>query len=423
MLRVTEKREVYVVLALLLISAAIVMLQTFSLERSLVINGSGSVRAEARDDRPSGGASVSTIKQTKRGLEAACHLELANFEWPYCEVVLDLSRSEIDGVKQGVDLSRFDRVGLWLQQGDTRQPSIRFQLHNFNPIYSTPGERETYKYNVVEYYDEFSAYPLWIDMKRFHVPTWWLTRHNLALENVGVDVSNTVTMGFVTGSAITPGEYLLAIERIEFRGKIFESASVFMLLVGIWGLAAVIFLSQRFASARRDLMQAKEQKLVWEQKATRDPLTGAVNRVGAHKAFAKQMYSVNRDSDFSIIFIDIDHFKSINDTHGHGVGDEVLKQFVRVLRQRTRDSDTLVRWGGEEFMLICHSTALDPAVALAEKLRAVIQATQWPEEMEITASFGVAQMLDETVNDFVERADRALYSAKSNGRNCVVSAA
>lgn len=74
-------------------------------------------------------------------------------------------------------------------------------------------------------------------------------------------------------------------------------------------------------------------------------------------------------------------------------------------------------------MLICHSTALDPAVALAEKLRAAVQATKWPQDMEITASFGVAQMLDEPINDFVERADRALYSAKSNGRNCVVSAA
>ncbi len=143
MLKVTEKREVLVVLALLLLSAAIVMLQTFSLERSLVINGSGSVRAEARDDRPSGGASVSAIKQTKRGVELTCDLKLGDFEWPYCEVVVDLSRSEIDGVKNGIDLSRFDRVGLWLKQGESRQPSIRFQLHNYNPIYSTPGERET----------------------------------------------------------------------------------------------------------------------------------------------------------------------------------------------------------------------------------------------------------------------------------------
>ena len=422
MLKLTQRREVFAVLALLLVSAVIIVLQFFYLERSLIIDGRSALRAEARDDRPFNGSSISAIRQDQRGLNTSCDLIKSDFAWPYCEVVIDLSRGELDGSMQGVNLTGFDQVGLWLQQGDNIQPSIRFQIHNFNSIYSKIGERETYKYHAVEFHQEFNAYPLWIDLKSFHVPTWWLTRHKLSLNDVGVDLSNIVTLGFVTGSRIEPASYQLTIERIEFRGKYFDSASVFMLLIGIWALAAVIFLSQRFTLARKDLAQAKQQKQVWEKKATLDPLTGAVNRIGAHKAFAKQIYSANKSDDFSIIFMDIDHFKRINDALGHGVGDKILKQFVQVLRKNIRDSDMIVRWGGEEFILICHNTALNPAVRLAEKLRAVIQAEPWSEAVVMTSSFGVAQMCDESLERFIERADLALYSAKNNGRNCVVPA-
>ena len=95
---------------------------------------------------------------------------------------------------------------------------------------------------------------------------------------------------------------------------------------------------------------------------------------------------------------------------------------MQVLRKNIRDSDMIVRWGGEEFMLICHNTALNPAVRLAEKLRAVIQAEPWSDAVIMTSSFGVAQMGDESLESFIERADRALYSAKDNGRNRVVPA-
>jgi len=423
MFKRAELREIYGVVALLLFSAAVVILQSVALERSFIIDGRTHLKAMARDDRPFKGKSVSSLRETGQGLELSCEIIESEFEWPYCEIIIDLSNSNKDGEPQGVDLSGYDQVGLWVRHKHAVQTGTRFQLHNFSPIYSKMGNRETYKYNVVEYYEKFSPYPTWINTSNLHVPTWWLTRHDLSLDQVGVDISNILSIGFVTGSHTKPGHYSLTIERIEFKGKYFKTTMVFMALISLWGLAATLFLYRRFAEVRRDLARAKKQKSIWEDKATRDPLTGAVNRIGAHKAFSKQTYSLNRSDDFSAIFMDIDHFKRINDTYGHAVGDLVLQQFVDVVNENTRDSDILARWGGEEFILICGNTAIEPAVLLAEKLRAAIQSAQWPKAMELTCSFGVAQQGEESVEDFIERMDKALYSAKFSGRNCVVTAA
>ena len=105
------------------------------------------------------------------------------------------------------------------------------------------------------------------------------------------------------------------------------------------------------------------------------------------------------------------------DTH---VGDQVLLAFAHVLSENTRSQDLLARWGGEEFVLACPETNLDKASGLAEKLRRCISEHDWPKGLKLTASFGVAQMLeDESPTDFIARADKALYVAKAQGRNCV----
>ena len=110
----------------------------------------------------------------------------------------------------------------------------------------------------------------------------------------------------------------------------------------------------------------------------------------------------------------------MNDTYGHNVGDQVLLAFAQTLSANTRTHDLLARWGGEEFVLACPDTTLDNASNLAEKLRRAIEISDWPKQLNITASFGVAQMLpQESPTDFIARADKALYVAKAQGRNCV----
>ena len=118
-----------------------------------------------------------------------------------------------------------------------------------------------------------------------------------------------------------------------------------------------------------------------------------------------------------------DFFKKINDTWGHSVGDEVLVNLSKLIRSRIRTTDALVRWGGEEFVILCSDTPLQNAQFLAEKLRVNVENTQLISQQQITCSFGVAEMLPHEDPKIVfEHLDKALYSSKRGGRNSVTAA-
>ncbi len=149
----------------------------------------------------------------------------------------------------------------------------------------------------------------------------------------------------------------------------------------------------------------------------RDPLTGVLNRCGIQAVFTSDTQII------SIAFIDIDHFKSVNDSFGHVIGDDVLITFSKVISENSRDTDFLARWGGEEFILVCPNTTLKQVTEFSEKLRILVMEKEWPEGVKLTASFGVAQKNNtEAVTNFIERADKALYAAKAQGRNRVITA-
>jgi len=128
----------------------------------------------------------------------------------------------------------------------------------------------------------------------------------------------------------------------------------------------------------------------------------------------------------AVILADLDHFKALNDTLGHLAGDQVLKRSAACLRQHLRSSDTVCRWGGEEFLMILKGCDTNAAATLAEKLREVLEQDSQLHALTpngCTASFGVAQYIPgETVESLVGRADAAMYAAKQAGRNRVMTA-
>ncbi len=410
----------YAVSILLLVTIGIALFQLIGIERSLVFDARTTLlKSKVGDDRAFQGSSVGTLKQTDLGLEFGCQVK-SGFEWPYCEFKIDISHLNKLNQRIGYDLSQYTRVGIWSKHNHPNQPGTRFEIHNFNPIYSIPGNSETLKYNAVEYYEKYAPSPKWIQLDHFHVPTWWLSRNDLHLKDVLLDYSNVFSMSVVTGSHIKSGLYQFTLEKIEFRGPYFNSKIAYATLIALWVIAALLFLYSRYTSANNLLLQATIQKQEWENKAIKDPLTGSLNRVGAHKVFAQCLNHCNIGNSFSIIFMDIDHFKKVNDQFGHLTGDKILKYFADVIQNNTRDHDVLTRWGGEEFILICPDTNLNAATKLAEKLRLKISKTNWPGIDSLTSSFGVAQYHDEQLNELLERADKALYEAKDHGRNCVV---
>ncbi|KDR95490.1 diguanylate cyclase (GGDEF) domain-containing protein [Peptoclostridium litorale DSM 5388] len=150
-----------------------------------------------------------------------------------------------------------------------------------------------------------------------------------------------------------------------------------------------------------------------------DKLTGIYNRMVLDRVLLKQTKSYERYGErCSIMIMDIDHFKRVNDTYGHNVGDKVLCEMARLLKRNTRNTDVVGRWGGEEFLIICEHTELGKAMILAETLREKTEDHSFGQAGSLTASFGVSTFCDGmTVEQVVGKADEALYKAKTEGRN------
>lgn len=157
----------------------------------------------------------------------------------------------------------------------------------------------------------------------------------------------------------------------------------------------------------------------YEQQAMTDALTSLLNRRGGEDAIGRHIARCRRlETAFSVILIDIDHFKKINDRYGHSVGDLVISSVAKVIKETVRQSDLAVRWGGEEFLVCLPDTDLCGAITTAEKLRQAIEKTDL-DITTTTASFGCAELGEDDFEVALARADMHLYMAKSKGRNRV----
>lgn len=205
----------------------------------------------------------------------------------------------------------------------------------------------------------------------------------------------------------------------DFIGKPFNS----------YELRARVAVGRRVKCLQQTLMD-KLHKL---EKATEtisrlartDELTGLHNRRSFSEIFALASNAAQRHNHpLALISIDLDHFKTVNDTFGHSAGDLVLKEFAALMQKMVRGEDIAVRWGGEEFIILLPHADCDAAAALAERIRAAFEHN--PDRavpVVVTASFGVAQLRDgEQEEALIRRADAALYDAKHEGRNRVVTA-
>lgn len=156
------------------------------------------------------------------------------------------------------------------------------------------------------------------------------------------------------------------------------------------------------------------------RQATTDKLTGAYNRHKWEQAATALLAKMNPEQESSIILLDIDNFKHINDELGHNVGDKVLQQLVCEIHSLIRQSDMVFRLGGEEFVLLLQACDLQKSVAIAEKIRSMLDSAKASDIPHFTASFGVTEMQPgDDLESLLERADKALYQAKSQGKNQV----
>lgn len=187
----------------------------------------------------------------------------------------------------------------------------------------------------------------------------------------------------------------------------------------LWGSGAVLMGNVGQLEKLNSYMKSLNQQL--ESAALTDSLTGIPNRLYFDQQLDANMMAAQRyGTPFSIIILDLDHFKQVNDQYGHPAGDRVLQEFSQVAKSEARLTDHLARWGGEEFAIALPHTGLDQALTLAERVRAKVASYAFSTVGSMTTSIGVAEYRPgETPIALLERVDQALYRAKAGGRNRV----
>ncbi len=179
-----------------------------------------------------------------------------------------------------------------------------------------------------------------------------------------------------------------------------------------------------------DITEQKTLQQTLEEQAQTDPLTGLFNRRYFDQVAARELAHVRRtQAALSLLVLDLDHFKQVNDQHGHALGDRVLLALRDIIRDVIRENDIACRIGGEEFVIMMPDTDAEQAAQAAERLRVRVMESEIELEdgppLHWTTSVGVACLSpdDTSITELLERADAALYRAKSEGRNCVSVAA
>ena len=238
------------------------------------------------------------------------------------------------------------------------------------------------------------------------------------------------TIAIVGGFLCLVGGELAGLVRLGYADVLPESIagwqSVYIYALGYLAIGLGVLVWVRDLNARRSELEEDNWNL--RHLAEVDFLTDLVNRRHAEGYIKREMARARRKrTPVGFVMMDLDHFKTINDTHGHQAGDAVLSYVGHLLRERVRASDILVRYGGDEFLLVLPDSGLESSAGIAETLRRTLLDAPVPyrkESLAVRASFGVAAVepgQNATVDEIVDRADEALYAAKGMGRNRVTT--
>lgn len=420
----------HLTVAMIVATAALLWWHRHGMVRVLELSAASGHRVEARDDRGDGGVSRAALAPNG-ALEMTCALARGTYAWPYCGFHFLLG----DGAA-GIDLSVYDQVTIELDHAGPGEHSLRGYIRNFDRGFSQAADYRTQKVNEIEFTMPASG-TVTIPLALYRTAAWWNSGQHVPLLRTGANFDNATAVELYTGSLAEMGTHRLRLKAIRFEGKWISERRLALTLLGAWCLYGGMWLLVGTAQYRRQLRREKarvasltviNRALQIESaqlagQVIRDPLTGALNRQGLRDALvAREEDGVGSRFD-AVLFIDLDHFKAINDTWGHDTGDQVLRQFAAAATAGIRESDKLVRWGGEEFLILCAGIGPANAAGLARHLCERVAGMAWPHGLRVTVSIGVAGIQGGAdIGAAIRRADEALYAAKRNGRNRVETA-
>ncbi len=412
---------------LLVLTATLLVWHHYGMERVFELSARSPFVVAAVSDSEGGGASSATLTKTPEGdLRLNCAL-IKKVQWPYCKFAFTVGKGNV-----GVDLSEYDHITLEARYPGTGLRHMRVTITDFEYGLSTDDDWRTHKVSEIDAFELPKSGRIAIPTSLFHTAVWWKEIAHLPVLRTDMRIDNVVQVGVQTAAYNELGKQEITLHALRFHGKWISQSGLLAILVVLWIVCAIAWPAFMAVMLRNELKNSKAEvclladlnralQLETEElagQAQTDVLTGVLNRQGLRSLLMHSSSLLG--PPMSIVFIDIDYFKKVNDACGHQIGDQVLQQFASSISATIRSHDKLVRWGGEEFLLLCPRTDALQATALAEKLRHTLECSSWPNGLRVTASFGVSQRAEgEDIGRVIERADAALYEAKGAGRNRV----
>jgi diguanylate cyclase (GGDEF)-like protein len=389
------------------------------LSRSLTFDAtSGNYTPLVYDDSNRGGMSSAWI-EPDRPLAWSCEVR-ATTEIAYCgmELLIDGARRQ-----RGIDLTPYDTVTLDLAYSGPAK-TLRLQFKNHDPRYSRPSIGDGDKFNRIGFMPRSLNDKMTFDLAEVIVPEWWLFANDVPADLARPDLGNVIAIDVQTGAGLPSGTHHFQLKSIRFNGQVLSTERFYLVMLGVWIAAICLVFIRHIVTLTRDVearrllhAEAERQAAEAERAARIDPLTRLLNRAGITEQF--QALQDRESGLVTAMLIDIDHFKSINDTFGHPYGDEVLATFAAILRRNARPEDVVGRWGGEEFVILCTGLEGEQAMEYANALRSRVAHFHFGESERVTASFGLRTAPTAPLTELLRDADVALYAAKARGRNRV----
>lgn len=332
----------------------------------------------------------------------------------------------------GLDLTQFDTLELSMTySGAARR--IRVYMHNFNELYSQREDPKSRKFLSMTLPLSESINPVRINLSEFSVANWWLRENNNRRQWSTPEFSNITKIGV---DFIEKGKHRVAVQQIALIGKWIKITTLMYATIIGWMSAFLVEGVVRFyqlylrSSRERRLIRelrirqynVEEEKENLKELASRDPLTGAFNRTGIQPLIHDLIHSSLRGEGFGLMVLDLDYLKNVNDTYGHDTGDLVLKHFAASISNNLRETDYFARWGGEEFVIVCHLNSAESLSYFGEKLREIVDRISLKECSDLHVSVSIGMTVahpGDSFDDMFNRANIALHRAKFNGRNMI----
>lgn len=344
----------------------------------------------------------------------------------YCG--LDVTLGDESG--NGIDLSAYNSIHLKMTYSGESNV-VRLYVRHAMKDTPTKTEHTIYKYNNVILPAKDIQKEMEIKITQLFVAEWWLRTARLPWKYSSPDVSNATNIGIDTPTPTTFGDHHFTVQKLTLAGNYISRENWYLCIMFSWCIYFIVQAFLRFRALRQQAAisrieminalqqseQFKQESLRYKEQSLIDPLTNIYNRRGITYACENQLNISGLPS--CAVMVDIDHFKVINDNHGHEVGDRIIFKMAETLQKGTRNTDLVARWGGEEFLILCSNTTPVQAFHLTEHLRQdVSKHCNIPGGQSVTASFGIAEIIGGDIESAIQNADAALYEAKKHGRNC-----